>query len=79
LRIGSAVSVVLYAVMAAALIARATGREGAALGVIAWVLFGYFALGIAMNAGSRSRSERTAMTPACAVLAGCSLLVALGA
>ncbi|WP_460458156.1 hypothetical protein [Angustibacter peucedani] len=77
LRIGSAVSVVLYALMAAALIARATGREGA-LGVIAWVLFGYFALGTVMNAVSRSRSERTAMTPACAVLAGCSLMVALG-
>jgi len=78
LRIGSALSVVLYVVMAAALIARATGREGA-LGVIAWVLFVYFALGVAMNAVSRSRSERTVMTPACAVLAGCSLLVALGA
>jgi len=78
LRIGSALSVVLYAVMAAALIARATGREGW-LGVIAWVLVGYFALGVAMNAVSRSRSERTTMTPACAVLAGCSLLVALGA
>lgn len=41
LRIGSAVSVVLYAGIAAALIARATGREGA-LGLIAWVLVGYF-------------------------------------
>lgn len=69
---------VLYVVMAAALIGRATGREGA-LGVIAWVLFGYFALGIVMNASSRSRAERTVMTPACAVLAGCSLLVAMGA
>ena len=78
LRIGSALSVVLYAVMATALIARATGQEGA-LGVIAWVLFGYFALGIAMNAASRSRSERAVMTPACAVLAACSLVVALGA
>ncbi len=78
LRIGSALSVVLYAVMATALIARATGREGA-LGVIAWVLFGYFSLGLVMNAASRSRSERAVMTPACVVLAGCSLLVALGA
>jgi hypothetical protein len=78
LRVGSAVSVVLYVVMAAALVARATGREGA-LGVIAWLLVGYFALGVAMNAVSRSRAERTVMTPACAVLAGCSLLVALGA
>lgn len=78
LRIGSAVSVVLYAAMAVALIARGTGREGV-LAVIAWILVGYFALGIVMNAASRSKSERSVMTPACAVLAGCSLLVALDA
>jgi len=34
-------------------------------------------LGIVMNAISRSSSERSVMTPACAVLAGCSLVVAL--
>lgn len=78
LRIGSAVSVALYAAMAAALLARSAGREGALI-VVAWVLVGYFTLGIAVNAVSRSRSERSAMTPACAVLAGCSLVVALGA
>jgi len=78
LRIGSAVSVVLYAAMATVLIVRATGRGGA-LGVIAWVLVGYFTLGIVVNAISRSRPERAVMTPACAVLAGCSLLVALEA
>jgi hypothetical protein len=78
LRIGSAVSVVLYAAMAAVLIARATGREGA-LVAVAWVLVGYFVLGILMNAISRSPSERSVMTPACAVLAGCSLVVALSA
>lgn len=78
LRIGSAVSVALYAGMGAALIARGTGREGA-LVVIAWVLFGYFTLGIVVNGFSRSPSERKVMTPACAVLAGCSLVVALGA
>ncbi|WP_181312947.1 hypothetical protein [Nocardioides campestrisoli] len=78
LRIGSALSVVLYAAMAAALISRAAGREGALVAVV-WVLVGYFTLGIAMNAASRSRSERAVMTPACAMLAGCSLLVALSA
>ncbi|WP_110182895.1 OpgC domain-containing protein [Nocardioides solisilvae] len=77
LRLGSAVSVALYAAMAFVLVARATGREGA-LTILTWVLVGYFALGIVMNAVSRSRSERAVMTPACAVLAGCSLLVALG-
>ena len=71
-------SVLLYAVMATALIARAMGREGAIV-VVVRVLFGYFTLGIVMNGASRSRSERVAVTPACAVLAACSLVVALGA
>ena len=78
LRIASAASVLLYAMMAAALIARATGREGAPV-VVVWVLVGYFTLGILMNGVSRSPSERATMTPACAVLAACSLVVALGA
>jgi hypothetical protein len=78
LRIGSAVSVAVYAGMAAALIARGTGREGP-LVVIAWALFGYFTLGVVVNAVSRSSSERSVMTPACAVLAVCSLVVALHA
>ena len=78
LRIGSALSVVLYAGMAAALMARSAGREGA-LVVIVWVLVGYFTLGIVVNSVSRSSSERSVMTPACTVLAGCSLLVALDA
>lgn len=78
LRIGSAVSVVVYAGLAAVLIARGTGRDGA-LVVIAWVLFGYFTLSIVANALSRSASERSVMTPACVVLAGCSLVIALHA
>jgi hypothetical protein len=77
LRIGSAASIVLYAGMAAMLIARGAGGEGA-LVVVAWALFGYFVLGAVVNAVSRSRLERTVMTPACAVLAGCALIVALG-
>ena len=77
LRIGSAVSVVVYVVMAAALIARATGIERA-LGVVVWVLFGYFTLGVLVNAVSRSPSERAVMTPACVVLAACSFVVAMG-
>ena len=77
LRVGSAISVLLYAVMATVLLARATGREGA-LVVVTWVLVGYFALGIVVNAVSRSPAERAVMTPACVVLAGCALVVALG-
>jgi hypothetical protein len=46
--------------------------------VAIWVLTGYFLLGIAMNAASRSRSERQLMTPVVALLALASLLLALG-
>ena len=43
-----------------------------------WVLTGYFALGIVMNAISRSKPERFTMTPVSLVLAGLCLVVALG-
>ena len=43
-----------------------------------WVAFGYFVLGIPLNAISRSRPERFTMTPVVVVLAALSLLVALG-
>jgi hypothetical protein len=42
-----------------------------------WVLAGYFVLGIALNALSRSRPERWTMAPLCAVLAALTLVVAL--
>ncbi len=79
-RIGSAVSVVVYAAVAWVLLARAglLRPSGTFAGVATWVLFGYFVLGIAVNAISRSRAERLVMTPTCVVLAACSLTVALG-
>ena len=46
--------------------------------IATWVLFAYFALGIVMNAISRSPAERWTMTPTCLVLAACTLVVALG-
>lgn len=80
LRIGSLVSIVIYAVIAVIALDR--------VGVIdvvpdpvstvgMWVAFGYFVLGIPLNAISRSRAERYTMTPVVAVLAVLSLLVAL--
>lgn len=80
LRIGSVVSIALYAVFAV-LILQAAGAldlvpDGVA-GVAIWVLTGYFVLGIAMNAVSRSRSERLVMTPVVAVLAACCLALAV--
>ena len=41
------------------------------------MLAGFFALGIVMNAISRSRSERLVMTPVVALLAACCLAVAV--
>src|SRR4051812_26424334 len=80
LRAGSLVSIALYAVFAV-LILEAAGvldllPDGVA-DVAIWVLAGYFVLGIAMNAASRSRPERLVMTPVVAVLAACCLALAV--
>jgi uncharacterized membrane protein YjgN (DUF898 family) len=81
LRIGSVIAVVIYAVTAFI----AWERVGAStvlpvpfVQVAMWVLFAYFALGIVMNAISRSKPERYTMTPVVAVLAVLSLLIAMG-
>jgi hypothetical protein len=79
LRIGSAVSVLLYAgfglvlLDGAGVVALLPARVSAVAG---WVLVGYFGLGVLVNAVSRSRAERLVMTPVCAVLAVCALVVA---
>ena len=80
LRIGSAVSIVLYAVVAGVVLGAAAGAPDAPgwLEVAVWVLTGYFALGVLLNGVSRSRPERLVMTPVRLVLAGCCLVVALG-
>jgi hypothetical protein len=81
LRIGSAVSIVLYTLFGYAALGRAgtvppLGGESAAA-VIIWVLTGYFALGVVMNAISRSKPERLVMTPVALVLAVLYLVLAL--
>ncbi|MDF2574386.1 MAG: hypothetical protein K0S05_1298 [Agromyces sp.] len=81
-RIGSAVAIVLYAVFAWIFLMRA-GLAPLVLPeivviVAAWVIFGYFVLGIVMNAISRSKPERYTMTPVTLVLAVLALIVALG-
>ena len=81
LRIGSAVSIVLYGLFALIILAtaeRASDGTGAGITDVGiWVLTAYFALGIGMNAISRSRSERLLMTPVVAVLAAVCLVLAL--
>ncbi|MGY1814357.1 hypothetical protein [Blastococcus sp. SYSU D00820] len=80
LRAGSVVSIVLYALFASVLLqAAGTVRVWPAgwVGTALWVLTGYFALGVAMNAASRSRPERLVMTPVAVVLALACLVLAL--
>ncbi|MCW2740348.1 MAG: conserved rane protein of unknown function [Blastococcus sp.] len=80
LRVGSVVSVVLYAAFAL-LMLQAAGALAVLprglVGVALWVLTGYFALGIILNAASRSLPERLVMTPVVAALAAVCLVLAL--
>jgi hypothetical protein len=80
-RVGSVVSIALYAAFAV-LVLQAAGAVSVLpdgfVDVAIWALTGYFLLGIGLNAASRSRSERQLMTPVVALLALASLLLALG-
>jgi len=81
LRIGSAVSVAVYAVIGAVVL-QAAGETSVFPGPVAdvgiWVVTGYFILGVPLNAISRSRPERLVMTPVVLLLALGCLVVALG-
>ena len=81
LRIGSAVSILVYGLI----VVIAWDRVGAIdifaplfSEVAMWVIFGYFVLGIGMNAISRSKPERYTMVPMSAALAALSFLIAMG-
>jgi len=81
LRVGSAISVLVYALITVLALDRAGVVDVVASPVSQvgmWIVFGYFILGIAMNAISRSRPERYTMTPLTIVLAALSLIVAAG-
>jgi hypothetical protein len=81
-RIGSAVSILLYAAFAWVLLMKAglvpLVLPEIVVDVTTWVIVGYFALGIPMNAISRSKPERYTMTPILIVLLVLALIVALG-
>jgi hypothetical protein len=82
LRVGSAVAVGIYAVIALVLLDRSgltAVLPGRFVDVGVWVAFAYFVVGIGMNAISRSRREAVVMTPTCLALAGLTFLVATGA
>jgi hypothetical protein len=78
-RVGSAVSIALYAAFALVVLSRAglvAALPEAFAAVACWVLAAYFALGVLMNTASRSRPERWTMAPLCVVLAVLTVLVA---
>ena len=80
LRAASAVAIVLYVAFAvvlldAAEVANALPADWGDTG--AWILTGYFAVGTALNAASRSRDERRVMTPVALALCLLALIVAL--
>lgn len=80
LRIGSLVSIVIYAIIAVLALDRVGLIDvvpDAVSTVGMWVVFAYFVIGIPLNAISRSKSERYVMTPVVTILAVLSLLVAL--
>jgi hypothetical protein len=81
LRVGSGVSIVLYLAFGYVALAKAgivpLLANGAVTSVVSWVLTGYFALGVLMNAISRSKPERAVMTPVALVLAVAYLVLAV--
>ena len=81
LRIGSVIAVALYAAFTLVLLDRSgllsVFGSGAFRVVAAWVLFAYLAIGIVLNAISRSKPERFTMTPVTAVLAACAFVIAV--
>jgi hypothetical protein len=80
LRVGSAVSIVVYGVVALFLLQAGGAHSVLPRGLVdvgMWVLTGYFALGVALNAASRSRPERLVMTPVALALAVVCLVLAL--
>ena len=79
-RVGSAVAIVLYGIFALLMLQAADTLAvlpAGAADIAIWVLTAYFAVGVAMNAASRSRPERALMTPVSLVLALLCLVLAV--
>ncbi len=82
-RVGSAISVVLYAAFAFLALERVGLVEvlpeeaDPVVRIAMWVVFAYLVLGIPLNLASRSKPERLVMTPVVTVLAALALVLAL--
>jgi len=81
LRWSSLAAVPVLAAAAWAVLARANlvppGSDPFVVKILTWVFAAYFALNTAMNAASKSRLERFAMTPVAAIVAASLVLVAM--
>lgn len=80
-RVGSVISVVLYALFALVALDRAAVIDvvpDAVSTIAMWVIAVYLVLGIPLNLMSRSRPERLTMTPVVVVLVVLAVLIALG-
>lgn len=80
LRIGSAVSIVLYAIFAVVALDKAGAidvLDDSVVNVAIWVIVAYSFVGILMNGISRSKPERYTMTPIVTVLAVLFLMISL--
>jgi hypothetical protein len=80
LRVATVVAVALYAVFAVLMLQAAGAADVLPSGIAdvgIWVLTVYLAIGVVMNAVSRSRPERLVMTPVALVLTAVSLVLAL--
>lgn len=80
LRVGSVAAILIYVLVASLLLQKAALAAiwpADWVGIAVWIVAAYFALGIALNAISRSRAERLVMTPVVTALFILSLVLAL--
>jgi len=81
LRIGSAISILLYGLFSMIILSKAglisLLDNSTVINIGIWVLASYFILGILLNGISRSKPERNLMTPLVFILAVATILLAL--
>jgi hypothetical protein len=80
-RVGSVISILVYALIATVVLARAEllwrDLPDGVVRTVIWVIVGYFFLGVAMNLASKSKAERLVMSVASAILCALCAVVAV--